>query len=1166
MQPAIETLSIEQKRSLLANLLNRNRPPLQLSVTQERLFQLDQLRPGTPLYNFQTAVEFQGNLHFQALEIAALQVVLRHEALHTSYATEKGRPALSLVRPQRVPIAQHDLSAFPEQEQNLRLESLGKEDVQSRFDLSQPPLLRLTLVRLAPEKHRLYLTMHHIVSDFLSLDLFLFEMGECYTALLEDKPVSLPLMSASYRNFAERQRNMQALGLFDEHLEYWRRTLAGAGPLEWFSDHVRPAQAAEKAETEFFCIPAELMNQVESFARRKRATPFMVLLAAFNVLLHGCSGQNNLIVGSPTSGRICSEYESMIGMFSYPLLLRTNLSGCASFDALLQNVRRVVLESAEHADVPFATVIDAVNRSAPRQAPLLRAMFSYVSRLHDPHFQGIDCRRCATNRGITDLDFFLTLYPQDGEWHGALEYSTDLFERTTIRDLAAAYVHVLQAAAERPEATLAELAAHVPIKPPARIAIAATFTADPIIEVLKFWSRELDLQFTPVVTPYNQIFQQLLEPNSLLLSSGNALNVLLVRPEDWLRYSEPDTGKKKELMERCTDEFITGVRNAARQMSCPWKIYLCPGSSQTVGEETASLVSAAEQSIREGFADVNTIEVLDALRFVERYSVAEVHDARADAAAHIPYTPHFHAALGTEIVRRFRAQTANPCKVLVLDCDNTLWQGLCAEEGPQGVVITGGHRALQEFILRQAEAGTLICLSSKNAPEHVFGVLRNHPGMVLREEHISAYRVNWEPKSSNLCSLAAELNLGLDSFVFIDDDARECAEVSVRCPEVLTLRLPRDPADFHRFLEHIWAFDRENISAEDRRRTMLYRDNARRDLACRQSASLAEFLETLELRVVMQPAGPGQMDRIAQLSRRTNQFNASTLTYSSQDLEQSAATGLKVLAVEVSDRFGDYGLSGAVTYRCHGDLLVVEAWYLSCRVLGRGVEHRILAELGKIAQSAELRRVGIHNRESARNHPFRHFLDHLPGQLETTERGISTFSLTAANAAQAKFIPGESAPIVVSKKTDAAPRLRLAAMAHVPHDLATAPQIAARLDGEGRGRRDSRAVASFTAPGSEMENSIAAEWRAILRLNKVGRDDNFFELGGNSLLLVQLNSNLIAKIGVDISLDRMFQYPTVASLAGYINGASSKSHDMSRAAKTRAYLKQYRSQVTAQKP
>src|SRR5262249_26892355 len=121
------------------------------------------------------------------------------------------------------------------------------------------------------------------------------------------------------------------------------------------------------------------------------------------------------------------------------------------------------------------------------------------------------------------------------------------------------------------------------------------------------------------------------------------------------------------------------------------------------------------------------------------------------------------------------------------------------------------------------------------------------------------------------------------------------------------------------------------------------------------------------------------------------------------------------------------------------------------------------------------------------------------------------FSLTATNAAQAKFIPGESAPIVVSKKADAAPRLRLAAMARVPHDLATATQITARLDGEGRGRRDSRAAASFTAPGNELENSVAAEWRAILRLDKVGRDDNFFELGGNSLLLVQLNSNLIAK-------------------------------------------------------
>jgi FkbH-like protein len=1168
MPETIESFSLEEKRSLLASLLKRNSVPLQLSITQERLWQLCQMQSDTPLYNFQISLELEGKLFAEALKTAALRVALRHEALWTGYGTEKGMPALTRMPPREVPVTLYDLSGLPEEIQERSLEARGREDARHSFRLDQPPLLRLTLVRLAPEKHRLFLTMHHIVSDFLSLDLFLAELGEFYSATLTGKPAALPPLKASYQDFARAQRSAAARAEENTRLEYWRQALDGAEPMEWFSDHTRPAAPTGKAGSELFRLPAGLMREVEAFARKQDATPFMVLLAGFNLLLHACSGQQEVLVGSPLSGRTRREYQSLVGMFSYPVLLRTSLADCGDFQTLLRRVRKVVLMAAEHGDVPFAKVCDSIHASAASRGALLRAMFSYVGRLRTMYFEGLQCRRHQTNRGITDLDLFMTVYPDAGEWHGVLEYNLDLFETETVRSLVSAYAEILQTAVANPGLPVAQFAARVPIKPPAYLSIAATFTADPLLETLQFWARELDLPFRAAIAPYNQMLQQLIDPGSCLFSSRNALNVLLVRVGDWLRDASPDSEKQGVLLQQSAREFIAALWSALPRMSCSVKIYLCPASSHA-GGGAASIIAQAEQSIREAFAGARGVEVLNAEEHLQRYSVAEVHDSVMEHAAHIPYKPMFYAALGSSMVRQFRSQFCRPRKVLVLDCDNTLWQGLCAEEGPHGVLITEEHRALQHFALLQAASGVLLCLNSKNAPEHVWAVFRENSAMILKETDISAYRINWEAKSSNLESLAAELGLGLDSFVFVDDDPRECAEAAERCPQVLAIRLPETLAEIPCFLQHLWSFDRESITEEDRRRTTFYHDNQRRELALWQAPSLAEFLAGLELLVDVKPAGEGQMERIAQLSQRTNQFNASGLVFSVSELLRVREQQGEILGVDVSDRFGEYGLAGALICRRKDDSLAVEAFYLSCRVLGRGVEHRIISELGRTTQSMGLRDLCLHYRESTRNQPFRHFLNQLSGRLVPAACGVSMFTMTAGEALCAKAVLQENEPARVLKPASIAhnpvqtTRGDLA-LARIPHDLSTAQQLLSRMDAVNAGRRKSRVTSVFKAPECELEHTIAEQWREVLRLDKVGRTDNFFELGGNSLLLVQLNGNLISRLNLEISIPQMFQYPTVASLAAHLAGRSAAQQPQQaniRGAQSRTLLRKRQQQL-----
>ena len=275
---------------------------------------------------------------------------------------------------------------------------------------------------------------------------------------------------------------------------------------------------------------------------------------------------------------------------------------------------------------------------------------------------------------------------------------------------------------------------------------------------------------------------------------------------------------------------------------------------------------------------------------------------------------------------------------------------------------------------RQREAGKLLVICSKNDEADVNAVFDQGPAMPLTREHFSAWRVNWRPKSENLKSIAQELKLGLDSFIFVDDNPVECAEVEANCPEVLTLQLPEDPALIPEFLDHCWAFDQLKTTAEDRSRTEMYRQNRQREEFQAQAMSFADFIAELELEVQIAPALPAQLARVAQLTQRTNQFNVSGKRRTESELRQ-LGEGREVWTVSVKDRFGDYGLVGAMIFETRDQAIVVDSFLLSCRALGRGVEHQMLAELGKRARQRGAQWVDVPFERLPRNQPALDFLE-----------------------------------------------------------------------------------------------------------------------------------------------------------------------------------------------
>ncbi len=303
--------------------------------------------------------------------------------------------------------------------------------------------------------------------------------------------------------------------------------------------------------------------------------------------------------------------------------------------------------------------------------------------------------------------------------------------------------------------------------------------------------------------PYDQVFQQLLDPASLLSTNRRGLNVVLIRLFDWETLppasSHPGPSTFGHAIKHNANEFIRAVQAAAGRGGAPIMICFCPPPQVVVGDPLRSQVVAdLEIALAGALNGLDGVYVTTTRELSRLYPVEDYDDPASEELGRIPYSPMFFTAVATLVARRFHALQRPPCKVIVLDCDQTLWSGVCGEDGPTGVRLDPPRVALQQFMKRQMEAGKLLAICSKNDEADVNAVFGKGAPMPLKREDFAAWRVNWRPKSENLKAIADELKLGLDSFVFIDDNPVECA-VEAHCPEALTLQLPEDPADIPRF-------------------------------------------------------------------------------------------------------------------------------------------------------------------------------------------------------------------------------------------------------------------------------------------------------------------------------------------------------------------------------
>ncbi|WP_033576304.1 FkbM family methyltransferase [Dickeya chrysanthemi] len=601
-------------------------------------------------------------------------------------------------------------------------------------------------------------------------------------------------------------------------------------------------------------------------------------------------------------------------------------------------------------------------------------------------------------------------------------------------------------------------------------------------------------------------------------------------------------------------ELLTLVRETQHSRREPTLFVLCPPSPEMKARFSAELLNTIPQMMQQILGDKTDIIGIDLnSELAAAYDVTEYHDAVRDEMGRIPYIPEFFDVIASVLVRHIHAFRRSPYKVIALDCDNTLWSGVVGELGAEGVEIDSNYRALQQFMLRQKEQGMLLCLVSKNNHEDVRHVFDSRDDMILQWDDFVDTQINWNAKSANLQHLAKTLNLGLDSFVFLDDSPIECAEVSAGCPQVVSLRLPDNSGDIPGFLAHVWAFDQgRHRTNEDTKRTHMYQEQVQREAFRQRAFSMAAFIRGLALDITIEPATLDQAERLSQLTHRTNQFNFAKAPYSVTDIVakiQRPEQGC--LSIRVADRFGDYGICGLCLFSERETVLSVEGGLLSCRVLGRGVEYQMLNALGRQALERKKANVEIRFVASDKNKPAENFLRSIKTITYVPESSnVGIYTIPAAVLAELVFTPS-SQPIDstdhAQPESEAAPQQQL-----LPADTGLMQQIA---DHRGRlpvlrSASEQGSAAYLQAEQEKVSQPVVTDEDAILNyintvvvknlrecLKKTVDIDEakaFSEYGVDSFAAINLVVKLNGAFAIKLPSTVLFDYGCVNDLRRYL--------------------------------
>lgn len=1058
IQMAVDTNSSFEEEEVIA---------LPISFAQQRLWFLDQLDPGSPVYNIPAAVRIDGSLDVRVLEQSFNALLERHEILRTTFAVVDDQPVQVVATVQPFTLLLEDLQSCPPSEQEALVQQRMHLAAVQPFDLQQGPPWHVRVFRLATRAHILFLNMHHIIADGWSIGILWRELGVLYTSLLAGRPATLPELPIQYADYAIWQRKWLTGERFDQQMEYWRQQLAGVPlSLDLPTDRVRPPLQAFHGSLYDFLLPSTLVTRLETLSEREGVTLFMTLLAVFQTLLYRYTGQNDVLVGTPVAGRTRAEVENLIGFFVNTLVLRGDLAGNPRFSEVLRQMRDVCLEAYTHQDIPFEKLVDELQvPHNPAFSPLVQVVLA-LQNTPMPPFEFADLTLHPTRIDNGTAKFDLTLYLQQSEQGllGTVEYNVDLFEAETIERLVA-HLHMLL------EGVLAN--------PGQRIDDLPLLTESERKRVLIEWND------TTVAYPRERCVQELIEAQAAQaphaaavvfegkLLTYNELNRRANQLAHYLRQMGVGPDVPVALCLERSLEMLIGILGILKAGGA--YVPLDPGyPAERLGymlEDCQAPVLLIQQRL-EG-------------RFIEKqcrviYLDTDWDEIAAQSEANLPHTiqgDHLAYIIYTS------GSTGRPKGVMVRQRGLlNLCFGLRAFFDDPAVHNVALITSISFDISVNQIFPTLIF----GRTLHIISDALKHDGRTLIEYLLkqSIHLLDAVPSYLNavLTDMQAEPVTSTLRYILIGGEKleRRLLEKSfVQLGTEVTI------VNIYGLTEITDINSLAAITCEDSRRPI----------------TIGRPLQNNRLYILnscyqLQPLGVIGEVCIAGESLARGYWNR-------PDLTAEKFTVCPFGDGEVMCRTGDVGRwlpDGTIELLGRRDQQVKVRGF---RIEPGEIEH-LLARHPGVRESVVIVREDQpgDQRLVAYTVPF-------PGEMPSSQELRQYLQL---------LLPGYMVPIVVL----------MTELPHTPNGKIDRKALPVPQS------VDTDAGASFIAPGTSTEIALAAIWREILGVERVGVEDSFFDLGGHSLLATRMAMQIHRKVGIEIPLRRLFETPTIRELAHYV--------------------------------
>jgi amino acid adenylation domain-containing protein len=1118
-------LSLEEKRRLLMQKLQSagrgNTFPL--SFAQQRLWMVHQMDPGSTAYNMPYALRLRGDLDVEVLSRALTALVRRHETLRTVFPTVGGAPVQLVRTPAPVVPGVVDLRGLQPAAREEKARALVREEARP-FDLAEGPLLRVQVLRMDDADHVVLFTLHHIVSDGWSQGVMLREVSELYSAFAEGREPVLPALPVQYADFAVSQRRWLDGAVLEGHVAYWRERLAGAPPLLALpTDRPRTAAPGGQVDVLSFTLSAEASDRLRALARSEKATLFMTVLAAFQLVLARYSGQDDVVVGTPVAGRSRLEVEGLIGFFVNMLPLRLDLWGNPSFRELVGRARECVLQAHEHGDLPFEKLVDELQpERSLTYSPFFQVTYSLASAGHQPlHLGALEAEPVAGGVEEAKFDLTLSMADEGGPLSGTLLYRAGLFERATIDRMAEHFVRTVEQVAAEPDVRLSRL---------------ELVGAEERRRVLEAWNG------TARPYPREACIHTLFQAQAAERPDAVALEWDGVR----LTYAELD-GRANQLAHHLA---ARGVGPDARV-----GVLLERGPKMVVSFLAVLKAGGAYVPLEPGWPDGRLTLMLadsDVRVLLTRDTVRAGLAVPAGASVVSLEGERDEIAARSTLPPESRTTARNLAYVIYTSGSTGTPKGVAAEH--RGVV-----RLVRDTDYVQLTPADRVAQASSAsfdaATFEIWGALLN------------GARVVGVPRDAALvpAALAAALRTSGITTLFLTTAlfnavARELPAAFASLRYLLFGGEAVDPAAVARVLEagaprhllHVYG-PTESTTYSTWHPVQAVPAGAHTVPIGRAVAQTTAFVLDASLRPV--PVGaPGEL-------------------YLGGDGVARGYLGRPALTAErfVPDPFS--AEAGARMYRT-GDRV-------------RWLPEGALEYLSRLDGQVKIRGFRIEPGEVQavlRAHPGVEDVvvadyEHAPGDRRLAAYVVPLADRDARAAADALVgtDAGTDSPMaadpgaggeVGSPHSPAALMgdLRRLARERLPEYMVPSAFVALdRIPLTPSGKLNRRALprptesggapAAFTSPRAGLEEQVAAIWREVLGVERVGRNDGFFDLGGHSLLLAQVHARVRQTLDRDISIIDLFRYPTVAALAEHL-GADPAGEDAPGRGSERAAVRQ----------